>query len=266
MRLEDWFCTDPEEKPLDRIAPDGGYSGILGTVGCIGDSLASGEYEVFDAEGARHCIDTFADSWGQYFARISGNKVYNFSRGGMSAKWYMESYGEEMSFWDPAKACRAYIVALGCNDFNMMKRGELEFGSIDDIDFADWRNNKPTFAGWFGRILGRYREISPKCRIFLMTLPRDADYDTLDLHRKLMYQIAERLEFTYVMDLKEYAVPYDEAFKARFFMNGHMNPMGYRLTGMMVASYIDWIIRHHPDDFVQLGMLGNRPHDAKYKW
>ena len=44
---------DEKERPLERLAPDGGYCGILRTIGCIGDSLSSGEFESMDEAGNR---------------------------------------------------------------------------------------------------------------------------------------------------------------------------------------------------------------------
>ena len=43
----DWkaLLTPPGEKPLDHLPPDGGFCGIFRTIGCIGDSLSSGEFE-----------------------------------------------------------------------------------------------------------------------------------------------------------------------------------------------------------------------------
>ena len=32
-------------------------------------------------------------------------------------------------------------------------------------------------------------------------------------------------------------------------MGGHMNPCGYYLISRMVASYIDFVIRHHMEEF-----------------
>ena len=39
-------------------------------------------------------FDKFEFSWGQFIARMTGNQVYNFSRGGMSAKEYIESFSD----------------------------------------------------------------------------------------------------------------------------------------------------------------------------
>ena len=35
-----------------------------------------------------------------------------------------------------------------------------------------------------------------------------------------------------------------------------MNPMGYVFTAHMVASYIDYIIRHNMKDFEEAGFIG----------
>jgi hypothetical protein len=35
-----------------------------------------------------------------------------------------------------------------------------------------------------------------------------------------------------------------------------MTPMGYVLIARMVESYVDYIIRHNPEDFNQVGFIG----------
>ena len=45
------FMEIPEGRPLDQIRPDGGFCGIFRTIGCIGDSLSSGEFESLDESG-----------------------------------------------------------------------------------------------------------------------------------------------------------------------------------------------------------------------
>lgn len=41
------------EKPFDNIIRDGGFTRIFRTIGCIGDSLSSGEFESMDKAGNR---------------------------------------------------------------------------------------------------------------------------------------------------------------------------------------------------------------------
>lgn len=44
MELKEIFCHK-DEKPLDNIPSDGGYTAIFRTIACVGDSLSSGEFE-----------------------------------------------------------------------------------------------------------------------------------------------------------------------------------------------------------------------------
>ena len=84
----DQFYPGQNEKPLDHLVSGGGMSCILRTIGCVGDSLASGEFESLDENGKKGYHDYFEYSWGQFMAREIGSKVYNFSRGGMTAREY----------------------------------------------------------------------------------------------------------------------------------------------------------------------------------
>lgn len=247
---------DANEKPLDHIVEDGGFCSILRTVGCIGDSLSSGEFETLDQEGGHHYYDIFDYSWGQFMARTAGITVYNFSRGGMSARQYMETFADEKDFWNPEKKCKAYIIALGVND---LLNNHEEIGSIADICKEDWRKNTPNFAGHYAMIVQRLKEISPDAKFFFMTMPEENNRQEIqalkNAHAELMHTLAEYFENAYVIDLKKYAPVYDEAFKKKFYLNGHLNACGYALTAKMVLSYIDYIIRHHLDDFREIGLV-----------
>ncbi len=262
MDLTNWKnWIDPPmagEEPLDHPVANGGYCGIFRRVGCVGDSLSSGEFEAHNEEGTKLYIDLYDYSWGQYLARAAGiGQVYNFSRGGMTAKEYLESFAEANGFWDPEKACQAYIVALGVND--VINKG-MAVGSTADIA-ADWRENEPTFAGYYAQIIERLKEISPDAKFFFVTMPKN-DTDSperialRDAHAELLYELAEYFSNAYVINLRRYAPVYDAAFRKKFYMGNHLNPMGYVLTAEMMASYIDYIIRTHPADFRETGFIG----------
>ena len=45
-----------------------------------------------------------------------------------------------------------------------------------------------------------------------------------------------------------------------------MNPKGYMLTAKMTMSYIDYIIRQHPEAFAQVGFIGKGVHNYTAKW
>ena len=248
-----------DERPLESITRDGGFCGILRRIACVGDSLSSGEME-FYTDGKRQYVDLFDYSWGQFLARDCGSTVFNFSKGGMTAKRYMESFADKYGCWDKEKWAQAYIVALGVNDCSQVLEGKYELGAISDIHPDAPEKNAPTFAGWYGQILSRYREIEPRCKLFLMTMPshheRDERGALYDRHQALMYEIAALFGNAYVLDFRKYAPDYNDAFKEAFYLTGHLNPAGYRLTAWMVESYIDFIIRHNLQDFREIALVG----------
>ncbi len=254
-------AINPYEKPLDHLPPDGGFTAIFRKIVCVGDSLSSGEFESTGADGTKGYHDMFEFSWGQFLGRMCGSEVRNFSRGGMTAKEYCESFAEQHDFWNPQYAAQAYIIALGVNDLLVLKQ---EVGSVADVDWADWRNNKPSFAGYYAQILQRLKEIQPRAKFFLMTFPRTEDdlpADHVDMqHRRFLYELAGATENTYVLDLLKYSPKYDEEFHRRYYLNGHLNPMGYLFTAKMTAAYIDYIIRHNMEDFREVGFIGTDLH------
>lgn len=251
MNTELFYSFDGNERPLDKLTTGGGFCGILEKVGCIGDSLASGEFESLDELGNKGYHDKFYHSWGQYMARECGFEALNFSRGGMTAKEYLESFGDAMGYFAKELACKAYIVALGVND---VMNARQPVGSLEDsVDSG-------SFAGYFAELVRRYKEISPDAKFFFVTMPRYGDAgDKLRLeHRDLMHAFAKYFDNSYVIDLFEYAPIYDSTFHERFFMGGHMSPCGYRLTASMFISYIDYIIRHNMNDFKQMGFVSTK--------
>lgn len=254
MKLARLLEVKENEKPLDYIVEDGGYVGIFRSIACIGDSLSSGEFEAVDLEGNHSWHDFFDYSWGQYIARDAGVKVYNFSRGGMSCKEYMESFAQSIDAFSENKKCEAYIIALGVNDlFN--DDVKIKLGKIDDLE-----NKEDSMSRYYQEIILKYKEIQPHAKFFLLTMANenDSEEDTniRKAHRDLIYQIAKKYSKTYVIDLYQYGPKYDEKFKEKFYLNGHMNPAGYRLSAKLIESYIDFIIRQNFKDFSQVGFIG----------
>ena len=252
------FLFHAGEKPLDKIPADGGFCGIFRTIGCIGDSLSSGEFESLTEQG-RIYYDAYPYSWGQFLARMTGSKAYNFSRGGMTAEEYCEPFAEANGFWDADKKCECYIIAMGAND---VTRHGADLGSVADIDLQDWHNNQKTFMGYYGQIIQRMKEIQPQAKFFLMTMPDGEEQEprrhAMDVHAQRIYDLAELFENTYVLDFRKYAPVYDDTFKENFYLLGHMNPAGYLLTARMVGAYIDYYVRKFPKDFARVGFIGTQ--------
>ncbi len=252
----DWetYLYPENEKPLDRLVDGYSRTSIFRTIGFIGDSLSSGEFETLDPEGVKRYHDRYEYSWGQFIARKNGLKAYNFSRGGMSANWFMESYADENGYWDEEKACQAYVIAMGVNDIYNQHQ---EIGTVADIE-AD-RKDRPTFVGFYGDIVKRYKAISPDAKFFFVTFPRTerADSEETQGMIRALYDMADYFDNAYVIDLFQYGPTYDEKFKEHFYLYTHLNPSGYLLTAQLVDSYIDYIIRHNPDDFKNVGLINS---------
>ena len=250
----DWdkLLYDENEKPLDSFVTGISNMAIFRTVGFIGDSLSSGEFESLDSEGNRGFHDYYEYSWGQYIARKNGLKAYNFSKGGMTAKKYVESFADENRFWNPQYACQAYVIALGVNDAN-----NFDAGDIGDEN----EGGKDTFAHYYLSIIKRLKTIQPRAKFFLVTIPnyhsdKEGKDERMDSYRKLLKKICDNYENCYLVDLFTYGPKYDDKFKNRFFLYGHMNAEGYIFTANMVDSYIDYIIRHNPEEFRRVAYIG----------
>ena len=257
MNFKDYMLKDGE-KPLDKIVDDGGFTAIFRTIAVVGDSLSSGEFEGTREDGGKSYHDMFEYSWGQFIARACSSKVYNFSRGGMTAREYCEGWGEDNGVWDESKKAQAYIIALGVNDYFNQHQ---ELGSVADIDLNDWRNNKKTIAGYYATIIQRYKEIQPDAKFFFVSMPKAGEREIerneqAKTYRDMLQSLVLVFSNSYLIDLYEYAPAYDEEYSGFFRLGGHLNPMGYSLTGKMISSYIDWIIRSNPKDFKQIGFIG----------
>ncbi len=257
------FYAKEGELPLDNLVEDGGFFKIFRSVAVIGDSLASGEFESCNEKNIIGWHDMYEYSWGQFMARTAGNTVYNFSRGGMTAKEFPE-YARIKGWWDNYYDAQAFIIALGVNDF----RQDYAIGTVEN---AKDKSLEPTFATYMSYIIERYKAKQPRAKFFLMTTPRSSD-DTKEKtakraeHAKLLYDLAEYYDNTYVIDLFKYGPVHDEEFRRSFNLGGHLNPMGYMLASKIVMSYIDYIIRHNPEDFAQVGFIGKPYYNVKYKF
>lgn len=260
MNFEEIYLNK-NEKPLERLVEGYSHTSVFRKIAFVGDSLSSGEFETRDENMNPGYHDMFEYSWGQYIARNNGLTAYNFSRGGMTAKEYIESFAEANGFWDKEKACQAYVIALGVNDiYNQNK----PLGDISDINTENWRENKETFLGYYGAIISRYKEISPDAKFFFVSFPKETnrrdDEKTVNVINAL-YSLAELFDNAYVIDLYKYGPLYDEEFRDNFFLYGHMNPSGYIVTARLIDSYIDYIVRHNPKDFANIAFVGT---DIKY--
>ena len=248
------------EKPLENLVAGYSNTAIFRKIAFIGDSLSSGEFETVNEDGSHNYHDLYEYSWGQFIARKNGLTAYNFSRGGMTAKWYLGSFAEQNGFWDPEKACQAYVIALGVNDVYNQK---MPIGEKEDIQRTEFDEKTP-FISYYAEIVRRYKEISPDAKFFFVTVPKESHKDA-SISQKMveaMYALAEHFENSYVIDLYENAPEFTNELRKTHFLYNHMTPAGYLYFANLVDSYIDYIVRTNPADFKHVGFIGT---DIKYK-
>ena len=260
MNIYEYMSVGENEKPLDRIVTDGGFCGIFRKIACIGDSLSSGEFESIAPDGIKRYHDFYEYSWGQYIGRSTGATVYNFSQGGMTAKTYMEVFADKMGYWGIDKLAQAYIIALGVNDVTKHLNGEIELGSLSDIDMSNYQNNAKTFIGYYAQIIQRIKELQPRAKIFLVSPLQNGKAEEertqkYKIVRDLLQGLIKTFNNTYLLDMFEYAPKQDQEFLDKYWL-GHMAPTGYVLVARMIESYIDYIIRKKPEDFKQVAFIG----------
>lgn len=249
-----------EENPLQNLVADGGFTSIFRTIGCIGDSLSSGEHENVSASGVREYYDYYEYSWGQFLARKCGLTAYNFSVGGLTAKDFHDLARYKKTF-TPENACQAYIIALGVNDITSVVSGNAELGDLSDVDFDNCENNKDTVIGNYVKIIQKIRALQPLARIFITTMPKSYNTDAkripyIEKFHEELRKLPNYFKYLYVIDLDKYAPVHDEEFKRVYYLYGHLNAMGYKLTADMYATYIDYIIRNNPEDFSTVAYIG----------
>lgn len=248
---------------LYDIESDMNYCSLFRTVACVGDSLSSGELVSKSKEGKNEFHDWFEYSWGQFIARRAGFKAYNFSRGGMTAKEYVESFADFNRMWSPEYAAQAYVIALGVNDLLGLK---MEVGAVSDVELNG--ENKPTFAGYYAKIIQRYKEINPRAYFFLVTMPKQFDdcehnKNMKAAHAALLKDFTKTFSNTYLIDLYNLSPEFDEEAVKKYMMNGHMTPAGYIFSAECIRKVWNEVIKENLNDFNDSAFVGTEMYSKR---
>ena len=248
--LENAVYTDNTENPLSYIRRDAGLLSIFHTVGCIGDSLASGAAAYKDGNTIKYA-DNYDFSWGQCLARLTGNTYYNFSKGGLSTRtWLASSYASEC--FDGNHKCDMYFIGLGQND----KNSSIPVGTTADIDLEDYTQNEDTYCGNFGKIIQMVREQVPKAPIFVFIDPAPPMDD--QSYNNVVPGICALFENIWIIDLKTYArqlLTESSQIAGSQLRSGHYSALGYQQIAFIIATYVDWIVRNNISAFSQVEFI-----------
>lgn len=243
------------ENPLEHIRENPGLLAVFRHVGCIGDSLASGEAVYRKEDGSSGGRDLFEFSWGQYLARMTGNTYYNWSRGGLRCDTFLTSSMAAECF-DGEHKCEAYIIGLGQNERNK----SYPVGTAADINLEDYEQNAATYYGNYGKIILKIKEVQPKAKIFVLTDPLSAVEAAG--YNAAVREISTMFDNVYLVDLFTYgSALYSSGFLVQQKRGGHFNAVGYYLCALIIATYIDWIMKKYPEEFREVEFIGT---DYKY--
>lgn len=218
--------------------------------GVIGDSLASGE-SVANNGGSNVYVDNYDYSWGQFIARNHGMSCINFSKGGATTRSWLNPANDWglTKLLNPDNKCNAYIIGLGVNDPSI----DNYLGTIDDIHLDDFTQNADSFYGNYARIIGYIKQVQPKAKIFMLTMPGDyGSYLTAIRDISGLYD-----EDVYLIDLNRY---YYEEFSGGFInqnkREGHFNAIGYNYIGeLLYSAFTNYMIQNY-QDFKQIEFIG----------
>lgn len=192
-------------------------------------------------------------SWPAVLERLTGTVYHNYSRGGMTAREFYESWADKNDFW---QWNQAYIIALGNNDVFVCGH---PVGNVEDIHPEEPESNPDTFFGNIGRIVSKLKRMEKDARIFLVSMQRrgeEAGDPVICGIADEMKKMCRLFSFTYLIDMAHDGPVYDEEMRKTFALGFHPNAMGYYSYGLMVGNYIDYLIRKNPEDFFEVPFIG----------
>lgn len=258
------------DNPLEHIIRDMGYGSIIHKWGIIGDSLSSGEMDIYVDGVHNRYVDYYEYSWGQRFAKMISAECYNFSNGGQTTYGWLrggldlvhnETYegGTGGGGWSYAKLPenhkQGYIIALGVND----KSQSYPVGSTTtDIGVynsqTDTDTNANSMVGYYAGIIQRVKSIQPMAKIFCVT-PLGAGYAEISqaIRDIVKYYNDIYAGDIYLIDLDKY---YPISWAGQYLLNSHGSAMGYQYCAYAINTYIDWIIRNNGEEFKKAALIG----------
>jgi len=235
--------------PLDEIIKSGGALALFSSVGCIGDSLSVGE--TYSNQGGSWQVHSpnYPISWPQRLAQMDNINAYNFGRGGQTSKTWLAEWANNTEF--TSHVCDAYIIALGVNDSQTYDPSTtIPVGQQSDIG-----TQNETFYRYYGDIISRIKQLQPKAKIFVVTMP--TGLATRGAYNVAIRYMATAFSNVYVIDLEQYASLYSQLTgSTAYWRNGHGNAMMYQISAWHINSYIDWIVHNYPNEFNQVEYIG----------
>ena len=241
------LSKDNDDWNIEKEASMAIFQGIP-SVGMIGDSLMSGAtYNHYDEENPLKDREGF--EWWRVLERESGAKYFDFAKGGLSTKSWLDIYLGTAT--KPENKCCAYIIGLGVNDEYFL--GIDYLGTPDDIDINNPDNNKDTYYGNYAKIIQKLTSFNSRAKFFLLTEPRRIN----DLDSKwngAVRYIANLFNNCYTVDLQDL---YNNIYLKGFINNtkgpqAHYPSIAYCYMAKLIERAIGDTIIKNARDFVDI--------------
>ena len=227
-------------------------------IAIIGDSLASGEIVEDDDRalgvlyGGLHpergvvdegpaCVDLYESSWLSHICRRIGAKAQHYTRGGITAKGWLEWHNYYMRI-DKEKY-PAYFIALGSNDWGC----GFDLGKKTDT------LKEETFSGYYNEIIKSVRTVNPHSVIFCLSLYHDgtntaknAKGNTHMDFSLAVKDIASLYERCYYLD---FANESENVFeKTAYERRGHYDSIGYLAVSYDIEKLANKALLENKDE------------------
>ena len=192
----------------------------------------------------------------------TGNKVevINFSKGGYTAKAAYNAFKGE---WvKEENKCTAYNIYLGTNDRNT---SPYVVGTKTDIDMVNLENNADSYYGWYGRIIQTIQIAQPRAKIFLMTLPKNAQATKSLPYNDAIKELATLFDNCFVIDTFNDWDEQTDALMAKYGSGTHLNAMGYQKYAYDWVTHVNYIIENNIKQFRDVAFIG-RDEEPYFKY
>ena len=104
------------------------------------------------------------------------------------------------------------------------------------------------------KIIKKIKNINEMAYIFIVPVQYENDINK----NELVFYVANELKKfekiyskLFILDIVNNGIAFDKEFKDKYCVGFHPNPMGYYLIALMFGNYIDYIIRHNINLFIE---------------
>ena len=226
---------------------------IFEKIVCIGDSLTAGFTNKNGTTFGSNKTRPTKRNWPGYLGKRLNTDVTNLGYGSTTTRSWRyanDNLGADIKLATSITDADCYIVSLGYND-----RGKFSVGSTSDIK-TDKEENLDTFYGNYDYIIRSLLDVNSIAQVFLMTAPHpvESSHAINTAIRTISQLYPNRV---HLIDLSE---NYNNFFKEGIIAdtwNGHMFPLTYQLTSMIIQKAISSYMLTNYSKFYGVPWTGN---------